>query len=102
MSFIYMDRLSECLLVHLTTYLDYKDIISFKQVNCVTNKALNICENYIWNNIINNVDNLEFTTNDEYSTLKYPGYGITYPKHISKRSVFIDLKSKLKNKKINI
>ena len=43
-----MDKISDCLLVHLTTYLNYKEIMRFKQVNKGTNIALTVCNNYVW------------------------------------------------------
>ena len=99
-----MDKISNCLLVHLTIYLDYKEIMRFKQVNKNTNMALSNYNNYVWKVIINNIKNLNFIQHKGYNTLNYPGYAITYPEsmNIHVKEMFINLMLKLKSKDIII
>ena len=99
-----MDKISDCLLVHLTTYLDYKEIMRFKQVNKGTNTAIIMCNNYVWKSIINNIKNLNFIQRNGYNTLNYPGYAITYPEsiNVNVKEMFINLRLKLKLKDIII
>lgn len=99
-----MDKILDCLLVHLTTYLDYKEIMRFKQVNKGTNIALTVCNNYVWKSIINNIKDLKFIQGKGYNTLNYPGYAITFPisMNIHVKEMFINLISKLKLKDIII
>ena len=99
-----MDKLSDCLLVHLATYLDYKEIFKYKEVNKRIYSELSKCNNYIWENIIKNIKNLEFFYCKDYKTIKYPGYAITYPNtmNVSIQEMFIAIRKKLKLKDIII
>tara|TARA_B100000902_G_scaffold399639_1_gene471524 strand:- start:784 stop:1083 length:300 start_codon:yes stop_codon:yes gene_type:complete len=99
-----MDKLSDCLLVHLATFLDYKEIYKYKEVNKRIYCELNKCNNFIWTNIILNLKNLDFFYCKDYKTINYPGYAITYPNtmNVSIQDMFIDLKTKLKLKNVII
>ena len=99
-----MDKISNCLLVHLTNYLDYKEIMRFSQVNKRTNNEFTIYSNYIWKSIIDNIKDLKFIQCKGYKTLNYPGYAITLPTclKIHVKDMFINLIDKLKSKNIRI